>query len=393
MFGLTFLWAFFDKLLALGFHTGVMTDPATGATTTDRFGDAAWINGGSPTEGFLTYGTKGPFAEFFQSFAGAAWADWLFMLGLLGIGVALTLGAGIRIAAITGAVMYLAMYAAAMLPENNPVLDDHLIGAMAWSSWPSPCRATPGASAAGGPRPGSSEVPDPAVGDRNHEPGPAGPGSLVSAAVRTLWRVSQPIPPSRGAEVVAVVLASVVALLLLVGVLLAPFLAALFPAEETGEKGAGPTALDDVRTWKITERHHTEDDVDYDQTPPAGGPHRRIWLDCGVYDDPVEDEYAVHDLEHGTVWITYDPEDVDADGVRALEERLPDNGILSPYPGLPAPVVVTVWGNQLRLTGPDDGGLVAFIRKFSDGSTAPEPMSSCHGGVRDPDEDGNGAEV
>lgn len=130
MFGFTFLWAFFDKLLALGFHTGVMTDPATGATTTDRFGDAAWINGGSPTEGFLTYGTKGPFAEFFQSFAGAAWADWLFMLGLLGIGVALTLGAGMRLAAITGALMYVLMYAAVMLPENNPVLDDHLIGAM-----------------------------------------------------------------------------------------------------------------------------------------------------------------------------------------------------------------------------------------------------------------------
>ena len=59
-FGLTFLWAFFDKLLALGFATGRTVDPATGAETVDRFGDAAWINGGSPTEGFLAFGAEGP---------------------------------------------------------------------------------------------------------------------------------------------------------------------------------------------------------------------------------------------------------------------------------------------------------------------------------------------
>src|SRR3990170_9014260 len=75
-FGLTFLWAFFDKLLALGYSTGV--NPESGAV--DRFGDAAWINGASPTEGFLTFGTKGPFAEFYQGFGGSAWADWLFMI-------------------------------------------------------------------------------------------------------------------------------------------------------------------------------------------------------------------------------------------------------------------------------------------------------------------------
>ena len=130
MFGLTFLWAFLDKLLALGFATGKFTDPATGVTTTDRFGDAAWIHGGSPTEGFLTYGTKGPFADFFSSFAGAAWADWLFMTGLLGLGLALTFGVGMRVAAISGGVLYLLMWAAALPPENNPVLDDHLLGAM-----------------------------------------------------------------------------------------------------------------------------------------------------------------------------------------------------------------------------------------------------------------------
>src|SRR5687768_12685662 len=60
-FGLTFLWAFFDKLFALGFSTGRSVNPETGAETVDRFGDAAWINGHSPTEGFLAFGADGPF--------------------------------------------------------------------------------------------------------------------------------------------------------------------------------------------------------------------------------------------------------------------------------------------------------------------------------------------
>ena len=127
-FGLTFLWAFFDKLLALGYHTGYNQEGVL-----DRFGDAAWINGGSPTEGFLTFGVNpdSPFASFYNNLAGYAVVDWLFMLGLLGIGLTLTFGVGMRIGAISGFLMYLFMYGAVMVPENNPVFDDHLIGAIA----------------------------------------------------------------------------------------------------------------------------------------------------------------------------------------------------------------------------------------------------------------------
>ncbi|HEY0891280.1 MAG TPA: hypothetical protein VGE38_16890 [Nocardioides sp.] len=124
-FGLTFLWAFTDKLLALGFATGRAEDG-----TVDRFGDAAWINDGSPTLGFLKFGADGPFADVYHSIAGAAWADWLFMLGLLGIGLALTLGIGLRVAATAGAVLYVLMWTVVLPPENNPVLDDHLLGAI-----------------------------------------------------------------------------------------------------------------------------------------------------------------------------------------------------------------------------------------------------------------------
>jgi thiosulfate dehydrogenase [quinone] large subunit len=125
--GFVFLWAFFDKLLALGFHTGYDQEG-----NLDRFGDAAWINGGSPTEGFLAFGVNpdSPFADFFNGLAGYAVIDWLFMLGLLAIGTTLTLGIGMRFAAVAGAALYLMMYAAVMVPENNPVFDDHLIGAI-----------------------------------------------------------------------------------------------------------------------------------------------------------------------------------------------------------------------------------------------------------------------
>jgi thiosulfate dehydrogenase [quinone] large subunit len=127
-YGFTFLWAFFDKLLALGYATG--RNEETGAV--DYFGPDAWINDGSPTFGFLNFGVSQDnwFHGFFTGMAGDAWADWLFMVGLAGIGTALLLGVGIRVAAITGAALYALMYAASFPLENNPVVDDHLAGAI-----------------------------------------------------------------------------------------------------------------------------------------------------------------------------------------------------------------------------------------------------------------------
>ena len=125
LFGLTFLWAFLDKLLALGFSTG--RDAATGAV--DRFSDAAWVNGGSPTAGFLGNAADGPFTGLYHAIAGSAWADALFMLGLLGIGVSLTLGVANRLGAASGVVLYVLMWTVVLPPETNPLLDDHILGA------------------------------------------------------------------------------------------------------------------------------------------------------------------------------------------------------------------------------------------------------------------------
>jgi thiosulfate dehydrogenase [quinone] large subunit len=114
--GWTFLWAFLDKTFGLGFATEA---------------GKGWVDGGSPTYGFLTFGTKAPFADFFAGMAGSVTVEWLFMLGLLGIGLPLMLGIGVRIAAATGIVMLGMMYvASAILPEHNPFLDDHIINAL-----------------------------------------------------------------------------------------------------------------------------------------------------------------------------------------------------------------------------------------------------------------------
>ena len=113
--GWTFLWAFLDKTFGLGFATAA---------------EDAWVNGGSPTYGFLNFGTEGKvFHDFFAGLAGPG-ADWLFMTGLLGIGVALTAGIGMRIAAASGALMMTMMWAASLRLENNPFLDDHIVYAI-----------------------------------------------------------------------------------------------------------------------------------------------------------------------------------------------------------------------------------------------------------------------
>ena len=124
--GFIFLWAFLDKMFALGFATGRLEDGSI-----DFFANgAAALNGGSPTFGFLNFGSRGPLASFYQGIAGDAWVNVLFLTALAGIGLALMLGIGLRIAAISGSILMLAMWSAALLPENNPVVDDHIIYAL-----------------------------------------------------------------------------------------------------------------------------------------------------------------------------------------------------------------------------------------------------------------------
>jgi thiosulfate dehydrogenase [quinone] large subunit len=121
--GFVFLWAFLDKMFALGFSTGRLEG---GGVDFFAQGGAA-LNGGSPTYGFLNFGARGPLASFWHSLAGDTWLNVLFLTALAGIGLALMLGIGMRFAAVSGSLLLLGMWSVAIWPENNPVIDDHLI--------------------------------------------------------------------------------------------------------------------------------------------------------------------------------------------------------------------------------------------------------------------------
>ncbi|KKR67943.1 MAG: hypothetical protein UU10_C0033G0003 [Parcubacteria group bacterium GW2011_GWF1_40_6] len=110
--GFIFLWAFIDKTFGLGFTTPT---------------NKAWINGGSPTSGFLSSAVKGPFADFFHSLAGVTIVDWMFMAGLLFVGLTLIFNKYVKWGAVAGSIMLLLMYLALLWPANNPIIDDHIV--------------------------------------------------------------------------------------------------------------------------------------------------------------------------------------------------------------------------------------------------------------------------
>ena len=133
-----------------------------------------------------------------------------------------------------------------------------------------------------------------------------------------------------------------------------------------------------LETFDEIEGLHVEGAVDYDQTPPVGGPHNAAWLNCGIYEEEVPAENAVHSLEHGAVWVTYDPAEVTDGDLDALRDAMPSTYIiLSPFEGLDAPVVASAWGYQVQLDGVDDPRLSDFITKYRQSPDAPEPGALC----------------
>jgi Protein of unknown function (DUF3105) len=150
-------------------------------------------------------------------------------------------------------------------------------------------------------------------------------------------------------------------------------------------KPESSASLAGVQTFTGLSRNHVTTKVNYPQTPPVGGDHNPTWLNCGIYTSPVPNENAVHDLEHGAVWITYQPAlaktEVDKLTSVAKGQTYLD---LSPYPGLPSPVVVSAWGKQLKLNTATDPRLEAFIKKYKQGPQTPEPGATCTGGTGTP---------
>ncbi|MCA1696891.1 MAG: DUF3105 domain-containing protein [Actinobacteria bacterium] len=135
--------------------------------------------------------------------------------------------------------------------------------------------------------------------------------------------------------------------------------------------------LEAVDTFSVVDRRHTLDAVRYAQTPPVGGAHDPAWTPCRFYDAPVRSENAVHSLEHGAIWVTYRP-DLPPDQVDMLARLARSRGrvLVSRWDyGLPAPIVVSSWGRQLKLASATDPRLVQFADAFS--RQSPEPDGPC----------------
>ncbi|MEW5957403.1 MAG: DUF3105 domain-containing protein [Chloroflexota bacterium] len=138
-------------------------------------------------------------------------------------------------------------------------------------------------------------------------------------------------------------------------------------------------------------RGHTEEDVHYEDDVPVGGVHSSAWQNCGIYAESIEEEPAVHSLEHGAVWIAYQPHlptdqvDILRNLVRSELSRVREPLILlTPKPELEAPIVASAWRVRLELDDASDERLVEFVQRYQRGPFTPEPGAACTGGIGQP---------
>jgi len=143
-----------------------------------------------------------------------------------------------------------------------------------------------------------------------------------------------------------------------------------------------PEALSDLQRFVGLERAHDENVV-YDDTglPPVGGIHSGVWQNCGIYDEPIDTKNAVHSMEHGAVWVTYQP-DLPTEDVETLQDEVSQYryALLSPFEGLQSPVVLTAWGIQLEVDSADDNRITTFLDRYVQGPQTPEIGATCSDG-------------
>ena len=126
--------------------------------------------------------------------------------------------------------------------------------------------------------------------------------------------------------------------------------------------------------------------LSYEEVPQAGGPHNPFWQNCGVYQEAVRPEPVIHSLEHGAVWVTYQP-GLPEEQVQQLQDLVWDESfvVLSPYPNQRSPIFLTSWAYQLEVDSADDARISAFLDRYiQDPATTPELGATCAGGVGSP---------
>lgn len=156
-------------------------------------------------------------------------------------------------------------------------------------------------------------------------------------------------------------------------------------ASDAKTSGHFVTGKDGVKTWKGTlGRTHVAKTVKYPTEPPVGGDHNQVWMNCNgdVYAKALNDMNAVHSLEHGAVWVTYNSKaaKADVDALAAKVKKTPYT-LMSPDDGQKDPIMLTAWANQRTVTSASDPDVDAFFEKFVQGAQTPEPGAACTGGL------------
>ncbi|WND37916.1 DUF3105 domain-containing protein [Streptomyces sp. BB1-1-1] len=156
-------------------------------------------------------------------------------------------------------------------------------------------------------------------------------------------------------------------------------------ASDGKTSGKFVAGADGVRTWKgDLSRNHVTKKVSYPAEPPVGGDHNQVWMNCNgdVYTKPLENENAVHSLEHGAVWVTYTDKAPKADVEKlAAKVKKTPYSLMSPDDKQKDPIMLTAWGHQRTVTGADDPNVDKFFEKFVQGEQTPEPGAACTNGL------------
>ncbi|MEN8655387.1 DUF3105 domain-containing protein [Streptomyces sp. 21So2-11] len=143
------------------------------------------------------------------------------------------------------------------------------------------------------------------------------------------------------------------------------------------------------KSWdaKKLGRNHVTKEVSYPMTPPVGGDHNQAWMNCdrNVYKEEIPKVNAVHSLEHGAVWVTYNDKASDAD-VKKLTEKVGKTSysLMSPVKAQAGALMLSAWGKQLTVDSASDKRVEQFFTKYVQGPQTPEPGAACTGGLGTP---------
>ena len=145
--------------------------------------------------------------------------------------------------------------------------------------------------------------------------------------------------------------------------------------------------IEGIVTYPRPSRGHDNTlEIPFGELPPVGGTHDDVWQNCGIYDEPVLPQNAIHSMEHGAVWLTYQT-NLPAAQVDVLKGKVRGNTfvLMSPYPEQRSPITLSAWGVQLEVDSADDDRIEEFIQRYEVGPQTPERGATCSRGLGEPD--------